>query len=223
MTEKKLNNIDHQDIEDVIKKVETTFGIQFHDGELSQISNLGQFCDYITDKIQLEQSNDCTSQQAFYKLREAISRLLDIDKNTIAISSTLENIFPRQNRRIQIKKLEKYLGVKLKILRAPNWVSITLFIVLLISFVSILFKSLNGLFIFILSLSLLYLAEKLGNELDLETLGQLAEKMTREHYSKFRRKSNTINKKEVETVIINLFHHELFIEKEHLTRDASFV
>lgn len=223
MTEIKLNNIDPLDIEDVLKKVETSFGIHFREGELSHITNFGQFCEYVTDKIQLDRADDCTSQQAFYKLREAISLVLNIDRNTITTTTTLENIFPTQNRRRQIKKLEQYLGVKLKILHAPDWVSITLLIVLLISFVTIPFKSLNGLLIFILSLFILYLAEKLGNALGLETLGQLAEKMTREHYSKFRLTSNTINKKEVETVIVNLFHHELYIEKEQLTRDASFV
>src|SRR5690606_26918969 len=115
MTDYELKNIDPDDISDLLVKVEKSFDIKFGDTELMQILTFGELCDHIANKIQLDNSDDCTSQQAFYKLRDAISSTLQIDNKAISINFSLEDLLPRQIRRSRTKKIEEYLGFKLNI------------------------------------------------------------------------------------------------------------
>jgi len=67
------------------------------------------------------------------------------------------------------------------------------------------------------------IANKFGNELDLITVGQIADKLSREHYLKSRRKSTTVNKNEVVQKIKDLFIADLGLQEHQLSRQASFV
>ena len=223
MTDYELKNIDSEDIEDLLVKVETSFDIKFVGDELVHIKTFGEFCDHITNKIQLDNSDNCTSQQAFYKLRESISSTLQIDNKTISADFPLTELLPRQSRRSRTKKLEKHLGFKLNILRPPHWVTGTLAILLLASLVGLFFNWQIGLLGLAFSISGLWFTNKIGNELDLQTVGQVAEKMTRENYLKSRRNPKTFNKSEIEKVLTDWFSNDLDLDKSKLTREAKFV
>lgn len=119
-------------------------------------------------------------------------------------------------------KLEKQLGFKLNILRPPHWLTITLLILFLASFICLFFHWQFGLLGLIFSIGGLWLANKIGNVLDLETIGQVAEKMTRENYLKSRRNSNSFNKNEIEKVLTEWFCKDLDLNKSKLTRDTKF-
>jgi len=218
-----LKNIDPEDIEDLLMKVETSFDIEFVGEELIHITTFGQLCDHIANKIQLDNSGDCTSQQAFYKLREAISSTFQIDKKSILISHSLADILPRQNRRAGTMELETHLGFKLNILRPPLWVVWTLVILLLASFVGIFFNWQIGFLGLVFSFSGLWISSKIGNKLDVQTVGQLAEKMTRENYLKSRRNPKTFNRNEIEKVLTDWFSEAFDLEKSKLTRDAEWI
>lgn len=223
MTDYELKNIDPDDIGDLLAKVEESFDIKFGDTELMHISTFGELRDHIANKIQLDNSDDCTSQQAFYKLRDAISLTLQIDNKTISTNFSLADILPRQSRRSRTRKLEEQLGFKLNILRPPHWVTWTLVVILLASLVGLFFNWQIGLLGLVFSIAGLWLASKIGNELDLQTVGQLAEKMTRENYLKSRRNSKTFNKNEIEKVLTDWFSKDLDLDKSKLTREAKFV
>jgi hypothetical protein len=107
--------------------------------------------------------------------------------------------------RSQIKKLEAHLGFKLNIIRPPNWATGTLAIMILAATVGLFFYWQIGLAGLAFSIVGLWIANKFGNELDLETVGQVAEKMTSAHYLKSRRDMSTFNKNEIEKVLVNLF------------------
>ena len=223
MTDYELKDIDSEDIGDLLVKVETSFDIKFVGDELAHITTFGQLCDHITNKIQLDNSDDCTCQQAFYKLRDAISSTLQIDSKTISTDFSLNDILPKQNRRSRTKKLEKHLGFKINILRPPHWVTGTLAIILLASLVGLFFNWQIGLLGLVFSIAGLWFANKIGNELDLQTVGHVAEKMTRESYLKSRRNPKTFNKNEIEKVLTDWFSNDLDIDKSKLTREAKFV
>jgi hypothetical protein len=223
LTEYELKNIDLEDIEDLLIKVETSFDIKFVGDELVHITTFGQLCDHITNKIQLDNSDDCTSQQAFYKLRFAISSTFQIDNKTISTDSPLANLLPRKSRRSKTKKLESHLGFKINILRPPHWVTRTLAIILLTSLVGLFFNWQLGLLGLMVSIAGLWFANTIGNELDLQTVGQVAEKITRENYVKSRRNPTTFNKKEIEKVLTDWFSTYLNIDKSKLTKDAKFL
>jgi|SRR5690606_30403182 len=223
MTDYELKNIDPDDISDLLVKVEKSFDIKFGDTELMHISTFGELCDHIANKIQLDNSDDCTSQQAFYKLRDTILSTLQIDNKTISTNYSLADLLPRESRRSRTKKLEKQLGFKLNILRPPHWVTGTLVIILLASLVGLFFNWQIGLSGLVFSIAGFWFANKIGNELDLQTVGQVAEKMTRENYLKSRRNPKTFNKNEIEKVLTDWFSNDLDLDKNKLTREAKFV
>ena len=223
MTDYELKNIDSEDIDDLLVKVENSFDIKFNGDELINITTFGQLCDHIANKIQLDNSNDCTSQQAFYKLRDAISLTLQMDNKTISTDFALSDILPRQSRRLRTKKLEKHLGFKLNILRPPHWVTGMLVFILLASIVGLFLNWQIGLSALVFSIAGLWFANKIGNELDLQTVGQLAKKMTRENYLKSRRNTTTFNKSEIEKVLTDWFINDFGLDKSKLTREAKFV
>lgn len=218
-----LRNIDSLDITDLLFKVEKSFDITFANNELMHISNFGEFCDHITNKIELVNSEDCTSQQAFYKLRNAISTTLQIDSKIITTDLLISRILSKNNRRLKIAEIENHLGFQLNLLRPPHWVTTTLFIIFLMSFVGLFFDWKYTLLGLIISLGGFRIANKFGNEFDVPTIGSLVQKMARENYLKSRRDSDTINKKEIEKLLIEWFSLELGIDRVALTREAAFV
>jgi hypothetical protein len=221
MTDYKLKDIDSEEIEYWLVEVEKSFGIKFVGNELVYIKTFGELCDHIANKVKLENSNDCTSQQAFYKIREAISITLQLENKIITPNFPLSEILPRHRRRSTTKKLENHLGFKLKILRAPHWMTATLSIMSIASIIGIYFIPSIGILGIVFSIGGLWLSARIGNELDLKTVGEVAEKMTRENYLKSRRNQNTFNKKEIEKVLTNWFSVYFDIKKRQLTREAE--
>ncbi len=74
-----LKDYDIEDLEDILVRIEESFGISFVDNELAKVTNFGQLSDSIINKIKMRESESCTSQQAFYKLREAIKAEIGIE------------------------------------------------------------------------------------------------------------------------------------------------
>ena len=101
--------------------------------------------------------------------------------------------------------------------------TITLAIIFLTSLLTLYVNWRIGLLGVVLSISGLRLAFKTGNELDLQTVGQVAEKMMRENYVRSRRNSKTFNKNEIEKVMADLFRNDLFIDMNDLTKDPKYV
>ena len=218
-----LCNIDPEDISDVLIKVEKSFGFRFANAELKDTKTFGELCDIITSKIEAANSNDCTTQQAFYKLRNAITDTLLIDKNDITPGTDLQKLFPKNIRRQSFKNIEEYLGFEIKILRPKYSTTGTIAIVFIVSFIGLFASWQAGIIGLTASIIAMTIATKFGNEIDLLTVGQFADKLSREHYLKSRRISTTVNKKEVEQKIKDLFIADLGLEEHQLTRQACFV
>jgi hypothetical protein len=222
MASNKLKDIDPEDFEFFLREVESSFGIWFENYELAHISTLGEFCDYISDKIQLQNIEDCTSQQAFYKLRKAISEVLEFDSNEILPNTLLVKLLPRETRKVKIKELEKELGFDLKLLRPPHWISNSLFFLILASLPFIFLNKPLGLYMIVFSILGLITSGKLENELDESTIADLTKKITRQHYLLSRRDQNTFNKAEIESLLIDWIGKCFAVDKKKLTRDAQF-
>lgn len=218
-----LCNVDPDDISDVLVKVQKSFGFKFGDTELKDVKTFGELCDIITRKVPAENSNDCTTQQAFYKLRDAIADTLVIDKAGISPDTDLQKLLPKSVRRKSIKAIERHLGFKTKVLRTKHFVTCAFAIILLISLVGLFAFWEAGLLGLIVSIFGMSIASSLGNELDLLTVGQFAEKLSREHYLKSRRVSTTANNNEIVQKVRELFIADLALDERQLTRQASFV
>ena len=214
MTEPKHLYSETEDVEYVLKIIEESYNIRFETNELAHVNTFGELCDYIISKIDLKDVNDCSNQQAFYKLREVIIISKYIDKSNLHTDTLLSSIFPRKNRRKQIAQIENHLGFNLNILRAKHVIEYTLIILCLGSFILLFINWNLGLLSFISSLLLLKLSKITAKEFKIKTLGELAEKMTQENYLKSRRDPSTMNKKEIVKKIEQLFIRTLGLERD---------
>lgn len=222
MKEFELKNTDPEVIEDILAKVEHSFDIKFTDKELAHIQTFGEICDLVKSKLQLVHTDDCTTQQAFYKLRSTLISALEVDKEKITPDTLLVDLLPKQIRKSKTKQIEQDLGFKLSLLRPPHFVTSIFVVLFLASLIGLGIVWQLGLAGLGFSIAGLWLATKVGNELDLKTVGQLAEKMTRENYLKSRRNPKTYNDNEVEKVLTDWFSNNLGIDKSKLTREARF-
>jgi hypothetical protein len=220
MKDTELKNTDPEDIEDLLVKVEKSFGIKFHSNELAHVQTFGEMCDHIKSKIRLEYAEDCTTQQAFYKLRSSIINNLQVDKEKLTPATLLADLLPRRTRKKALKRIKQDLGFKLSILRPPHFLTGFLTLLLLAAIVGLFFNWQFGLSGLVLAISGLWVANKTGNELDLKTLGQLAVRMTRENYLNSRRNPNSYNDNEIDKVLTDWFSDELSIDKSNLTKEA---
>ena len=219
-----LKNIDPEDISDVLVKIEKSFGFKFGDTELKNVKTFGELCDIITSKIHGANVNDCTTQQGFYKLRNAIAATQSIDKESISPDTNLQQLFPRHNRRQKIKELQNKLSMPIDILDIKSWLGWTIFIGITGSLIMFFFNwelALSGLTFFI---AISWTAYKFfAKEFKLTTVRQLTEKVTRENYLKSRRNSSTINRNEISQKVKDFFSKELDLEEEELTRESTFL
>lgn len=101
----KLKNIDPEDIIDLLSIIEESFKINFSQDELLYISTFGELCDHIKKKIKLDHSNDCTTQQAFYKLRNALLTPLNIPRSDVTTNTLLSDLLPTDSRKTHIREM----------------------------------------------------------------------------------------------------------------------
>jgi len=217
-----LRNIDPEDISDALVKIEKSFNFKFDKDELKDVKTFGELCDIITKKINVEDLQDCTTQQAFYKLRNAIAINQCLDKNNITPYTDLKMLFPKNERRKKISSIENDLGFKIKILRAKHWLANSLIVIFLISFLTLFFYWQAGLVGLFFSIIGFIIADRFGNEFDLENVGEIAKKNSRENYLKTRRNPATVNKNEIRKKVKELFSNDLNLEESVLTEDATF-
>lgn len=217
-----LKNIDPLDIEDLLLKIEFSFGIEFFENELKHIKTFGEFCEYVENKVELENTNDCTSQQAFYKLRNALSEILKKDKEEIHPNLLIEKTIPKNNRKKIIKQLEEKIDFELNILIVPEWILSILFLILFGFIITLFFFFEFGVLGIIFTLLCYWISGKFALKYEFKTLGQIAEKMIRKNYLKSRKNSKTINRNEIRKVLTDIFSNELFIEKSELGNEAIF-
>lgn len=217
-----LANYDDEDIFDIVAKLETSFAIKFDERAFITVKTFGDLCRIIESHINHDNKEGCTKQQAFYKIRLAISETILIDKGLVNLDSKLADFFPRHNRRTLIKKFRGQLGISLKLLTYPNWIALTLTIGVLSSLIAFFFDwkiAVSGSAFFILAFKV---ADILGKEFKFETVKEVTEYAATEHYIDVRRSKFTVNRNEILATIKDAFSTGLLLDKEQLTPDAKF-
>lgn len=217
-----LSDIELQDIEDFLWEIQQSFNIKFRENELIDLKTFGELYDSIVTKIDLENNDECTSQQAFYKLRTAITTELKFDKALVNPNTSIDSILAGGNKRRKIRMIENHIGFKLHILRPPHWLTNSLIVFFIVSLVVILIDWKIGLGGIILSGYSLWFSYKTATIIDPKTLGEVAEKMTRENYIKSRRFPSTFNKSEINAILIDLFCEKFDLDKRSLNNDSKF-
>ena len=221
MKTNKLDVYEIENIEDCISEIEKMYNFKFENNELENLKTFEEFTDLIIEKVNLKNVESCTSQQAFYKLRNSLTETKLIEKENLKIETELKKIFPRKNRKVLIEKVENELNLKLNILKAPDYVTTPLLIIGIVSFVLLFFLWKLALIGLSISVFGFYLCKWFGNELNLKTVKDLVDKIVAENYLAIRTEKNTINKTELKKILTNWFSENSGIEKEKLV-NATF-
>jgi hypothetical protein len=202
MKDLEIKNTDTEELEDLLLKVEKSFQIKFRSNEFAHVQTVSELCDGIVARLDLEDSDSCSSQQAFYKLRASIKGQFNIE---IKPDSRLEDIFPKKGRRSKVKQLEERLCFKLDILGMSDFVAITLLLIFEGSLVLLFFSPSIALAGIVFSVVGMVIAAKVGRTLSVKNVSDLVEKVQRENYLKSRRDLGTCNKKEAKNILMKWF------------------
>lgn len=220
MNEQALKHTDRDDIVDVIELAERSFTADLSPAYSMQINTLGEFIDLINQYTPGGPATDCTTQQAFYRIRSSLAITSGVDLSAIRPETTLTTLIPSPNRRQTVRKLDHDLGVATELLVPKQWLVTSLACLLLLSLAIVgpaWPYGLTGLFLYGVGAWLTY---KTAGTLAITTVGQLAQKLSREHYRTIRRNAATVNRNELASLIFDLFSHKLGIPRHLLTRDT---
>jgi hypothetical protein len=220
---KSLKRVDPEHFHDLLIKTEQSFGITFTREELVSLKTFGQLSDLIIHKMTLDNADDCTAQQAFYKLRHAFAVALQINDKSIGPDDLLSEVLRGHNRRSTVIAVEKHLGFKLNILKPQKSLLWIMGIIDVVAYAA-LFYYWNLAFLGLaVAWAGVWLVKKYGADPGKQTFGDVAAKMTWEHYLKSRRNPATYNRTEIGKILVDWFAKELRLDKSMLTRDAVIV
>lgn len=209
-----LASYDVLDVEEVITDIEKSFNINFEENELGHIKTFGEFQDYVIQKMEGDENFDCTSQQIFYKLRKIISENFNFKSENINPKTSLNEIFPLNNRRQNVSKMQKLLNFSGNILILDNISQIVLISVFTISIVVFFFNFFNGAIIFVIGLLLSEFLK--ANIFKVKNIKELSYLILREDYANSRSVANTFNPNEIRNVIQDIFSDQFEIDKSKL-------
>jgi hypothetical protein len=223
MTTPLLKGVDGDTLEfEFIPMVEESFGITFGKTELHSVSTFGQFCDIIIAKLPPTKSSGCTSQQAFYKLRQALSP--HVTAAAVVPAASLAELLPgsRKQREEIIEAVEAKLGFPLYLTGIATWAGEAILIAFLLSIASFFYQWQVGAVGLLLTVAGGYFLGRFYQVWEVPTIREVVAKMTREHYRQVRRTPATANQRETVEALQALFNHELGIEYHRLTPTARF-
>ena len=98
ITEEEVTFVDGLDAAWCVDKIEASLGVELPESTYSGVRSVGDVIDAITTNFQAEHQANCTSQQAFYKLRQALVDTGITTKEKVQLRTRLEDLFPRKNR-----------------------------------------------------------------------------------------------------------------------------
>lgn len=217
---KHFKKIDPLDFDDVFAEIENTFDIKFKDEDLPKVNSFNDLSKLTISYLNIPQIDSCTSQQAFYKFRRAYL-LTQNRSQEIKPSSLLKELFPKQNRREQIKSIEQELGFKLNMLQPPAWVSLSLLGIFVLSCILLFDKKFYGVSGILMSIFGFYFAFKFGNTLKFHYVSDLITFMLQENYL-LCRSSKSYNPKEIEKLIMQIFIENLDLDSSKFDSNTAF-
>ncbi len=212
-------DIIHEDFEELILAFENSFGIKFQSNEFIESKiKMKDLIQLVTNKIELQHSTDCTSQQIFYQLRSFFEHESNISQANFNRHLHLEKLMPRKNRREIIQKIEQTLDIKLEILKIKKWLSFSIMITFCCS-IYFLFTDLN---IGLLLLLIFVVSTKIkGSELIPTTIGDLTDKIVEQNYRHLKNKKNSFNPIEIKKIIFEMTANRLGFDLIELGIDTQ--
>jgi acyl carrier protein len=219
---------------EILVNVENAFGITISNFEAEKITTVGDIHTVVWRNVQGRQSMRCRSQQLYYKLRFLLINKFQVAGSTIELDASLNDIFPKANRRLLHRKLEKELQLQLPALVLPVGWSLVLRITGVVLIAGMLVLSLvlvNGFqhtpWLYLLPLLGVVLTLFFSNTLDHmrtafvpETLKNYTQKVLSLNYATLMQESG-INRKEMETMINNIIAETVGVDIHEISPEKK--
>ena len=206
---------------DFLPLLEGSFGVKIAENESPPIRTFGEFCAVVQSQLPPTESPDCTMQQAFYKLRRAFT--IHVLGVSFRPDTLLSDLLPRsrKHRARILTAVESELGFPLNIVGLSSLGCVIIICAFLLSAAAFLYQWQAGVIGLLLTFTGARLLEKYYQSVEVSTVRELVEKITREHYRQVRRNPNTANQQEIVSQLQALFAYELGIERSLLTSEAQ--
>lgn len=211
-----LSSYDSLDVDEVVNTIEKTLHLKFDERDFEEVKTYGEFENLVLNKIEGTETYDCTSQQAFYKLRKILVEDFNIPFRDITPKTQLDNIFPSKDRIKKVTFLKDKLKTEINFLKPDFTLSFISVILIILSFYYFFNQFLFGLLLFGIGIFCSKIAQDYGKEFYVTNIGELSEFMVKKDYKNSRRDSETYNPKEVKDIIKEIFSDMLDIEKSKL-------
>ncbi len=205
--------VDIADLEDAVQAIETSFDLSFDASDLAEVRTAGDLCASVLAKIKKGEACDCTTQQAFYKLRDAIVQVQGLSRQEITPTTSLESLYAKCGRRTRIAKTEEVLGFRINALRPKSVVSNTLVFIAILSLLCCIVSWKIGALGFALTLVFSKILKMTANEFSEQSVGELSERISQDYYMLTRRDKTTVNQHEIEKKVLDLLRRRLGVDE----------
>jgi hypothetical protein len=111
---------------ELILAVEDAFQIHIADEEAGNVSTVGDLHNLVVSKLQGQDSKRCLTSAAFYRTRRGIVDTLGVDRRKIRPATPLEDLLPRNSRRVKWRRIQAAMKLKLPDLQHPGWIQLSL-------------------------------------------------------------------------------------------------
>ena len=205
-----VRDYDLEDIDYALGEVQELYEIKFYGNELRNVVTFGDLIDHIIFKIDDDHSVNCTTQRAFYRIRNAIATGLEIDRKEITPKTLWSDILPESERVEAVQKIEEVLGFQLPLLRTSFYIYSGFAVLCILSFYAVSLHFVIGVVATILFITGFWLSTIFKNTtifkniITTETLGEVAEKTAKKHYLQPGRNYAPVNKEEAEKQLTEL-------------------
>lgn len=197
MNQEKNHEKHFADFKEFLEEIEKTFAIRIRSNEFRNLHTFGALCDLVVAKINLRNQNTSGIEHAFIGLRAAIASTLNISKEEIQMDSKLISLFPRHSRRKAIRELNYEYGFDLKVLRPYLIIEGFLLLFLFAAIAAFFFQLILGLEALALLILLINLAFLTGKEFNVETVGELCEKIIKLRNANTKRRFRHFSEEEI--------------------------
>ena len=211
-------NIDPEDFGfDLVPAIEKSFGISFDQHDFPENFTYGELYALVQAKLPTTTAADCTTQQAFYKLRQALRPL--VGEAEIRPDTLLADLLPGERRKAAAH-LNATLDINLNLVGISERAILVGSLLVLVSLVMFFFSWSLALASLSLTIVGLDIAQRLSEHLHYQTVREVVEHMSSRYYRQSRRNPDTVNPQEIASRLERIFIDMTFIEATDLVPHA---
>jgi hypothetical protein len=192
-----------QQVESLIAKVNQQLNVHVNPEDFKSASySASSLKDLIVQKIVDELNGEWTADMAFHKAKNAIAKVKNISPSTLSDESSLEELFPKENRKELVSKVNAEMGIQMDILK-PNGVLYGILLVIFFACIpfSFAFDWFIGSITMVVAAILIYILTKTGNSFRLKTLGHLADHLAWRNYLKQKKGFEPVSESDIRSKV----------------------